>query len=195
MTLNFPGPNQVRLYYTVSSRPHVMNLNCEDVSGSPAGSPMSDFDFATRGGGTVQANTAITAWVALIDDMFNSTNTNFTHAELWSYTPGTNDAAFLSVQTLGTPGAVGTTLVPAAQGRMSFITQEGGTMFIDFLEHIYQPGVTDPYPFAVSGPNDVANFVISTASWIKARDTSYPIAARNWLVGQSEALFKKIYRP
>lgn len=195
MTINYPGPYQVRVHYTTASRPHVQRLNVA-VSGTPdPGLNMASYDFILRGGGTVQADTAIAAWIGLIDSLFNTATTNFTHYELWKYAPGTDDATFMSVLEGGATGASASAVVPAAQSRMSFISTEGGTMFIDFMETIHQLAVTDPYPFANADVQAVANFVISSSNWILAKDTSYPIAARNWNVGQNEALFKKIYRP
>lgn len=194
MTLNFPGPNQVRLFYTCNTHPHVQQLNCEEVSHPGVGYAIGNYDFATRAGGSVQADTAIDAWVALIKPMFSSTYTSFTHAEVWEYDPGTNDGHFLTVYSLGVSGTSGSGLITAGQAIMNFITQEGGNMRLDFMESTIAQGNTDPYPFPAGVIQDTANFVIGTSNWIKARDSSFPVAARNWLPGVNEAWTKRVYR-
>jgi hypothetical protein len=194
MTTNYPGPYQVRLFYQANGHAHEARYNCDlDVDLGP-GQTFADYEVLLRGGlkGTLQGR--VDAWVDLIKVLFNSANSSFTYAELWKYVPGTNQAQFYSAYQIGVAGTSASGAAAYSQAILSFISQEGGALFIQFMESILTQNVTDNYPFAVAAVNDIADFVASDDNWIMAKDTSYPIAPRNYNCGQNEALWKKFNR-
>lgn len=195
MALNFPGPFQVRFNYTVQSRRHQQRLNL-DVTGSPApGLAFASYQVARRGAADAGLQGLVDSYITLIKAIYNSTDANFVDATLWKYAPGTDDATFYAAYAIGVVGGVASASVVDSQSRISYISLEGGTMFMDFMEAVVSIGITDPYPFADANVQAIANFVIGTNNWILAKDTSYPIAARAFNPGQNEALFKKRLRP
>jgi hypothetical protein len=195
MVLNFPGPYQVRLNYTVDGRKHQQRLNVDETSGAVSGLPFASYDLATFGAADVDLQVAVDNWISLIDNIFNTAATAFIDAELWKFTPGGNDAVFWASYTIGETGAGGGAAITDGQARMSFISQEGGTMFLDFMESTEGPAPTDSFPFPDASVDAIADFVIGATNWILAKDTSYPVAARFWNPGINEALFKKTNRP
>lgn len=193
MADNFPGPYEVRIFYSVSGLTHTMKVNCK-VEGSPLpGVDASTLTMETRGGGSVNLVDAVDGFVALLADV-HSTDMDFDYAEVYSYPPQSYDATFISAFSLAVTGTVASTVYPAQQHTLTFRTQEGGVMKLVLLETAFTGNGI------ISGSNDVApwaaiwSFVDSDANWLLARDTSWPIAKIRRSDGQNEALFRRRFR-
>jgi hypothetical protein len=194
MTLNFPGPFQLRVNYQVQGQPHTQRLNLALSTDPGPGFAFTAYSTLQRNLASVGLQAAADAWIVLLRPMFNSTNANFNDIELWKYAPASEDATFHAAYAVGLAGTNATATVTAGQARMSLISTLGGAHFIDFMESIYPPGVTDAFPFASVEVGAVATFLLGTTNWVLARDGSHPAAARRWNPGQNEALWKKINR-
>lgn len=193
MALNFPGPYEVELFYTVDGITHTARYNCDTVGTPTPGDLPSTIDLAIRGGGMVQLDTAIAAWVLIWKATFDIPS-SFDSFNLWKYDPGTFDRTFISAGTIGTAGTNVLTAIPAQQSTLTFRTLEGNNMRVTMLETTET--TLDRVPYAGIGVfyQTIMDFVVSTDNWILARDTSYPIASLNFLGGQNERTFRQRHR-
>lgn len=198
MALNYPGPFDLRFFYSTTVtgvlRNHVMKLNC-NIDALAPGESFGGATVLTRGGATPALDDAVDAWVTLWLAAYPSTAFALSHVEAWQYETNSFAADFVSSYTIAATGVGGNSLTPAGQYIHTYRTQEGGIMKLSFMEPPVLSGVTDPPPLAATGMQAIADFVVSSANWILARDTSYPFALIGGYPGINEALFKNRYRP
>lgn len=200
MAINFPGPYEVRIFYTVTTgisvHTHVQRLNVR-VDGTPApGTPMADIDFLRRDNLPFAADAEIDAWVALILPRWAVHASNgVSHAELWKYEPDSFDSSFISTYDISAPSTgSGTTLI-AGQEIYTFRTEEGGIMKVNFMQSVQAQGAPQVYSALNAGQKAIVDAIRNgTVPWL-ARDTSYPFSFIRMYPGSNEALFKKIFRP
>lgn len=200
---NYPGPFEIRIIYSVavagfSAFEHIMRLNC-DVAGVPdPGEDPSTILITRRVASLDPADDMMDAivdeWIALITPYWSNACT-FIRAELWSYEEESFDAAFVTSYTIGTVGSSATAIVPAAEVIHTYRTIEGGVMRLHFEEPSVAAGAKSSLATATGVTGAIKDFIISTANWILARDTSYPFAPMFYHPGQNERTFKKRYRP
>lgn len=199
MANNFPGPYEVRLSYQTTSAAvaldHTQRLNCDLTAIPTPGDDFSNINLKTRGGiATPDLAAAMEAWLALIAERF-FTSTTFGTIELWSYTPLTYDATFISAYSPTIAAGLSVTVTnPMMQEVMTFRTQEGGIMRVQLMEGVIATNERSPYPTLNADIDAIFDFVKSSVNWILARDTSYPFAALNHLGGQNEKLFRQRFR-
>ena len=190
MAQNFPGPYEVELFYTVDSLQHAMRINCA-VQGTPApGDSVLSISLKERGGGTVILETAVVAFVDLLKVHYDPLAT-FDSYNFWRYDAGTFDRTFISSNTLGVAGTNAGSPTLSHQSTLTFRTEEGGTMRLVLLES--RDSIQNRVPYASNGAayQAIFDFVVSTSSWLKPRDTSWAIASLNRVGGENERLFKK----
>lgn len=200
MALNFPGPYEFRIFYTVDTSPggalqHQMRLNF-DIDNSPnKGDPFSAFSVKRRSGASATADSVIAALKSLMKPLWKATDMTIDFAEIWKYTAQTFDAEFWSTLSIGEAATgTGTTTV-AGQAMYTFRTIEGGIMRVNVMEG--QAAVSEPIVYAdmsAADQNFVNHFTEAAGSWYLARDTSYPLAFLREFPGQNEAIFKARYR-
>lgn len=197
MALNFPGPYEVRLFYTVTGNTAVLQHEARynvRVDGTPApGTPFSDIDVLRRDDSPFALDGEIDDWVALIDGLFTSTGTATTidFAELWKYEAESFDAEFVSTYPIAVNGASGTSAVQAGQVIITFRTTLGGIMKLNFMETVVASGVRDTLPFADATLDAIADATVAgTVPWM-GRDGGYPFACIAMYPGQNEAIFKR----
>ena len=198
MVANFPGPYEVRIFYstTPTSLPqmvHEQRLNVNVIGSPTPGTDFTAIQFLTRSGANVAANTAVLAWVALVAGLYN-TNTEFVSAELWQYAPLSFEATYISTLAIADTGDSAVAPVAAGQLIYTFRTQEGGVMRLSFMETVISPATQQTAPYTPAAAQAINAFVLGTTNWVLARDTSYPIANIRLSPGQSEALFKRRFR-
>lgn len=195
MATNYPGPYELRIFYTVSSLTHVMRLNCTVIGTPTPGTPFSGIDIDDDLLGTEDLETATDDLVALMQPLFNSGNTTIDYAELWKYTPGTFEASFFSTYSIGVAGTSGSVYNSAGQAIFVFRSLEGGIMKVVLMETVLPLAGPDTGVLANAQAEAFKNHFLTGANrWI-ARDTSPPFAFKAMFSGQNEATFKKRYRP
>jgi len=194
MAINYPGPYEVRINYTVAGRSHQQRLNVR-IDGTPVAG-VDDFttiDALRRDDTPVALDSEVDDWVDLIKVYFNSTDGDIVNAELWKYEAESFNADFVAAYDIAVAGTSATATSPASQLMWTFRTQEGGVMKISLMDVHVTPGAKISPPYT-SGNLAVANAVVlGTSPWL-ARDTSYAIANIGLYPGQNEKLFKDIYR-
>lgn len=196
MALNFPGPWQVRLFYTVKTRVHEARYNVDIAVEADPGDPFSDFVPRERDGDTVtNLATHVDNWVTAIKPMLNSGDGTIDRAELWKIVPDTFDGIYHSTYNIGVAGTSAIATQDAAQTVFTFRTQEGGIARFDFIDSILDQGPSVAYASLSTTPKAIVDLILSANNIWLARDTSYPISFLFMHPGQSERWFKKIYRP
>lgn len=194
MAVNLPGPYFIEITYETSGLNHKMGFSCQ-VSGTPVVGTSSDLiDILQRDATTVTLTNAVNDFVDLLKPMFQ-TVTTFIDFTLWQYVTGTLERNFVSTGALGVAGTSAGSAQTAHQATSTFRTQNGGILKLVMLESIF----SDNDVVALSSVSNTAllaisAFIVSTDSWLYARDNSYPIAPLNFSGGQNEALFRKRYR-
>jgi len=148
-------------------------------------------------GANLDADVAIDAWVNLIKAIFSSIAgaTTIDYAELWKYDAGTFDANFISAYDIAVAGTSGSQEEVSGQCILVFRTSEGGIMKVVFMESVVAAGVPDTLPLANTNLDAIADSLIAGEQpWI-GRDEGAPIALIAMYPGQSEAVFKRHFRP
>jgi hypothetical protein len=199
--LNYPGPQQIRLFYTTSPTgfpaiQHQARMNIQVSAGTVIpGTLFSALTVALRGGGSLALNTYIDNWVILMKVMMaTAANNTIDYAELWQYPPLSFNGSFVSTYAINVAGTSALAALPAVQNMITFRTIEGGIMKLNFMEGWSGQGAVDTPPFAQAGFQAIADFVISANNGWLGADTSYPFAIKALFPGQNEALFRKRYR-
>jgi len=194
MTLNFPGPVEVRLFYTTAEVTHEARYNCNSPTDLYVGMTADLVDIYDRDGihGTLEAT--IDEWVDLIKVLYSNATATFDYAELWEYDGETHVGKYILTYPIGVAGTSGTATRFAQQDIFSFRTEEGGSMRIELLETFNALNTVLSYTGMTAAQQALVDFVISTSGWILARDTSYPVAFFHLLQGQNEAVFKRRFR-
>lgn len=201
MALNYPGPYQLRVFVQNDANgegtlEHRMqfNLDC-DPDPSP-GTAFADIDVDLRVAALRPLDTVTDELIALLRPLFDGTDTNFTHAELWSFVPLTFDATFVSSYAIGLAGQGIIRNFPCSQCIFTFRTFEGGIMRVYLDEAQTAAGEIQAYADMNAQNQALVDYFTDAAdSPFLARDTSYPLSFLRLLPGQSEATFKTRYRP
>lgn len=201
-TINYPGPHQVRLFYTVTfaaqggAIQHVMRLNCE-LDGVPdVGDPFSGITCKQRVGAGDTLDNVVDGLVNVIEDVFNSANTTFDFAELWKYTVDTFDADYVSSYSIGTPGVDAVVGPTAGQSIFFFRTLGGGKFFLHLMEGSIPIGTPVEYGSLGADEQAIADyFTDDLYSFFWGRDNTYPHICIRRSPGVNEKLFRTRFRP
>lgn len=192
MTQHYPGPYEVELFYTESGITHKMRLNCDLSVEAAVGDPFANFAVSTRAAASVALNTAVTAFVTLLQPLF-STTTNFTIANLWKYVPLSNEKDFLSTYDVNLLGTVGTAQL-TRQTIQTYRTSLGGPMRIVLMENNLNSNAIIPIRDAGATYLALANFLTGSSNWILARDGGWPTGKLNQASGINDAIERQRYR-
>lgn len=194
MALNYPGPLQLRLFYAVQTREHVLRLNFKtSLPIAPGAAFNTIFPDDRAGGNSITLSSHITTLHLGFDDFYNTTDADFYRAEVWEFTPNTFDAQFVTSEALSLTGANAAATQAASQVIWTFRTQEGGVMKASFMDTNQAAGPSGNPPFTGAFLALQNALMGDDRPWL-GRDTSYPISVIGYHPGQNEALFKKIYR-
>lgn len=195
MALNFPGPQEIRLYYTVATRQHIMRLNIETSVVPAVGTPFDEIEVVRQIGTTPrQLDVLVDQWVALLVPRYNSGDATFDFAELWTYVAESFDATYVSTYAIAASGTAGSATYPAGEAIITFRTVEGGIMRLHLMESVRNPGPSLVYADAATPEQDIIDFVLAGGGYFLARDTSPPVAMLRLHPGVNERLFKRLYR-
>lgn len=206
MTLNFPGPYELRFLITTSNLTggvytHVQRVNI-DVAGNPAqGSTFSTISVKDKvtPTGAVDLDVLVEAWLTVLAPLYNNAF-SFDAVELWKYpTAQSFDSEFWSAY--GPPTAQPSSVSAAheaGQAILTFRTSEGGILKINLMETKIASGLSRGYDNMTTEEKAVADFVLGGGATYDAaflgRDTSYPFSFIKIYPGRNEALFKRRFR-
>lgn len=199
-TVNFPGPQVLRLHYTVANQTggtltHTLNLNCKSEETYDPGEPWADINLIRSVGIPSAIGSVVNAIVDEIEDFFNSTDVDFVLAELFNVAAGTEDFTFVASATLALPGtAVGATN-EASMTTLTFRTREGGIMRLQFMEDVNAYSQRLSYGDLNPASQSLVDYILDESSdWFWGKDTSLPIAFLGMSTGPARATFNARYR-
>jgi len=195
---NLIGPNQIEILYRVNTTPnreHAIRFNTV-VSGTPDnGLPIASYNLLKKGGGTVQADTAINLLWSFIRQFYHTGVTGFA-VTLWKVASGTSARTFMSSMTLATPlGTSANAVLPMQQHTLTFRTANGGIQKVVMMENSLGTGeqrltlLNNP---AGSPAQKLASYMLSADNVTIGSDDSYVIAPLRELTGQNEHIVKRI---
>jgi len=190
MTINFPGPCVVTIYYTVDGVEHTINLNCVSTVDVLPGTVPALIDLVQRNSGNVNLSVAVNAFCDVLAPLMD-TGTSFTRYEFFNVAPLSTEKTFVTQETLVVLGTNVTPYNPGWAGTFSFRTQEGGHMKVVLGEITgsligkYQYG-----DLSVAG-KAVVDYIDSGTNWILARDTSYPFGLSHYTLNFNRKLTDK----
>ncbi len=201
MAVNFPGPYQLRLFYTcgpgaLPALDHVLSLNL-NITGTPTpGTDFSAINVARRIGADVTLDTVTSELQAVLRPLLSLADGHITHAELWVYAAGTFIADFVATYIINLDGLSGSAGRAAGLEVYAWRTQEGGLMKIYVIEGVETTNAQKIYTALTASQQDFVDWFHEDAtSYALARDTSYPLVFTKMSPSQHEAVFKKRYRP
>lgn len=202
MTLNFPGPYEIRILYTPNIATGVgiqrtQRLNVDIVEPAAQNQAFSDYNFRDINGVTANAlDLLVEDFLELETELWN-VGTTIDGVELWKYpTPKSTDAVFWAAYTpTANAGQNAGDNYEAGQNILSFTSQEGGNMKVVQMEARALPGPPVGYANLEAEVAAVVDFVmdgdgVNYSAPFLARDTSYPIKFNRQFPGRSEALWK-----
>jgi len=199
MAINYPGPYELRFFYSVDGDPggvltHQFRFSVE-LDGDPApGDGFNTIQIFLSGGSTIGLQTACLAVVNVIEDLYNSTDATFDYVELWKYAAGSFDADYVSTYAIGTAGTSALDTVPCSESIFTFRSTNGGLFKLVLLDNVGTPNVPASYADLNSINQDIVDyFADDTLSPAVARDGGRPFAFMRLFPGQNEALFKQRY--
>lgn len=204
MTLNYPGPYKIKLFYstTVSS---VLFEHVQELSlglDPPYPSPGDAFAtitpiFRITPGGAHDLKTVIDNWVLACKPLFSSgAGNSIDRAELWECVPFSFAATFVSAYSIAVAGTSGGSVQTGGQYIVTMRTTQGGVFKYSWMETTIAQAVTDTGTLASS---TVESIVADTEAgnkypWL-ARDNGFPFARIAGYPGINEALIKRRLRP
>lgn len=199
MAANFPGPYEIRLFYTANppsgAKNHVLRFSVDvDVEPDP-GESFGTFSFLRRNTTPNVAATALDNLLTKIVPLYSTTST-FNRWELWKYTPLSFDAAFITSYTPAS-GNVGTSASASQEYRQDILTfrsTTGGLAKLDFRNSSSTSIAKDAYPPASADWQAVMDLAAGINTFMLARDGGYFFSPLNWLGGQNEKMFRDINR-
>lgn len=193
MATNFPGPYEVRLFYTTSGLQHQARYNCfADASPTP-GTASNAINLVQKDASLINLETAVDDWIALLAPVFNTAAT-FDRAELWQYEVGTTNATFIAAWTIGSNGSSATSPNLAHQDTLTWRTLEGNILKVVLLDGISISKDQVSYAADLPAFKAIADYVVSNDDWIIGKDTSFPVAYIRRSGGENEALARRRYR-
>lgn len=200
MASNFPGPYQLRIYYTVTptglaAMQHVYQMNIDLDNPPDLGDDFADIDVKARLVASHPLSTVTDEIVALMVPHFDATEVTIDYAELWAYTPGKFDATYITVYAINEAGTSLDDTHPASQLIYTFRTYEGGVGRAVLMETTNVPGASVVYADMSVDAKAFADYYTGASdSFFLARDTSYHFICLAVHPGENEKTFKKRYR-
>lgn len=199
MTENFPGPYELRVFYTVDVSPggpmqHVARYSLNLESDPDVGDAFSTISVVKRGGSTETLQNTLDRLRNVMEDFYDSGDATFDYAELWKYTPGTYEASWVSTQAINAAGTATTGNRAAAESIITFRTTNGGIFKIAWQDTIAGPSTPVTYADTNTVTQDVIDFFTDPddAPFV-ARDNGWPAVSLFVFSGQNEHIFKKRY--
>jgi len=197
MTINYPGPWEIRINYTTVHSgkvwPHQHRLSIAMSGEGDFGDPFSAWTYLARDASSDGMDQWLADYIGVADYQFH-TDTDFTTAELWKYAVGTFNADFYAVEVIGANGTSAVATVPDAQTIYTIRTTAGGVVKSDWRDTVFTPATYESYPFAITDKNSYIEFLSNAQSPVIGRDNSYAFAPLKFLPGGNERYFKKRLR-
>jgi hypothetical protein len=202
MPANFPGPGELRIFYTVTVSGQVF-AHVHRLSFFPAGtswvpgSAFGDLSVTRKDGSPTSLIVWTTTYLTHIRNQLH-TSVDITHMEAWLYEPNSFDSQFISAEPLGVNGANASPAQPASQTIVTLRTDQGGITKLDLRTTSRAPGPAQGFPTSVAAINDWANYVAQPFNpsnrVVIGRDNGYAFVPVRYLPGQNEKAWRRLNR-
>lgn len=199
MTLNFPGPYELRFFYSVNTTPggtlvHQARYSCTLETDPDPGDAFSSFKLNLSGGGTLLASTVADNVQDVLEDFLNSSDATIDYVELWRYTPGTFQAVYVTSYDISGAGTSAVATDPAGQVIFTMRTKSGGIFKVTWLDVVGGYSLPASYADSSAVAQAVFDYFSSpTLAPFVGRDGAYPFQPLRVFPGQSEFVFKTRY--
>jgi hypothetical protein len=200
MAVNFPGPYEVRFYYSTNYSvggvlTHSQRLNVRLAADPAPGTAFADIDVLRRDDSPFALSDEVDDWITAVVPMYsNGAGNTWDYAELWKYEAESYDASFISTYPIAAAGTSVTVIRQCSQAIVTFRTMAGGIFKLSFMETVVAEGAKDTLPFSNATLDAIADAVVAgTFPWY-GKDNSYPFACIAAYNGTNEAIFKKRFR-
>lgn len=191
------GQYQIELLiegFTSPARAHAHRFYVQPVAAPSVGDAMSTIDFAARGGGTVNAVTAVNNYWAFLRPMWNN-SISCANATLW-YFATHNRRDFITSVALTNPLATGAAPQVAQQVTLTFRAALKAPIKLVLLE-TNQTG-NNSVPLVANAAGNVfqqlAAHVMSASGVVLGIDNSFPVSPLRDSRGQNEQIFREVFR-
>jgi hypothetical protein len=197
MAINYPGPYENRIFYTVDTNPggpitHQFRYSMELKSDPDPGDAYSTIDVVLSGGGDLALHTSTLAVVNVLEDLLAEASSTIDYAELWRYTPGTFDAQYITSYAIELDGQHPSGPVAAMSLIFTFRTTAGGIMKCVLLDVPGDNNVPVTYNELSGALKEFVDYVKHpNNSPFLARDGGRPFVNLKTFSGQNEAIFKR----
>lgn len=199
MATNFPGPYEVRIFYTVDAAglgpmEHQLRYSAELTADPVPGAAFSTIDIVLSGGGTLALHTQVNALVALLKPLMSAADCTIDRAELWFYFEESFESNFISTYDIGEAGTHVNDATPANSTIYTFRTRGGGIAKCVLMETTGVDANPVAYADLVTIHKNLVDYIMheSNSPWL-ARDNTYPFAFLKAFNGSNEHLFKVRY--
>lgn len=193
MAINYPGPYEVEINYTVNSLDHVMRFNVALASAPDVGDDPSTIDVVLRSGANALLSSVVASLMGVLRPVYASTCT-FTSYTLWRYTPNTFERTYITTGDISLAGTNAGATTLAGYIMLTFRTQEGGVMRVVLLENVVDQDIKQTYANAGVLFQNIFDYFTASTGWALARDTSYPVVPIFKSGGQNEKTWRQRYR-
>jgi hypothetical protein len=193
MGVNYPGTYEIEFEYVSDATTHKLRLNCELTSDPTLGDDFSTWSFATKGGGSVQGDTGIDAFLAVFRPLKHS-DVDVINATLWKYQVGTFAKDFKGVYDINLAGTSGLDARRAFENIFTFRSTNGGIMKIHDLDCGEFDYLQRPYASGTTAQKNFVDYVLGSTAWMIARDDGYAYSFLKVSNGLNNALERRYYR-
>lgn len=191
--VNYPGTYEIELAYTSDAVEHKLRLNCELTSDPTLGDDFSTWSFVTKSAGSIQGDTGVDAFLAVFRPLKHS-DVDIINATLWKYQVGTFAKDFKGVYDINLAGTSGSDARRAFEDIYTFRSTNGGILKIHDLDCANSDYLQEPYASMTTVQKDFVDYVLSSTSWLIARDDGYPYSFLKVSNGLNNALERRYYR-
>jgi len=189
---------QWRTTYTFEGLEHRLNMwVVPETPGQNPGLTPGDYRIVRKDGTGDSIQTVQEEYYDVIQPFF-TTDTVFSGYEIWEYAAGDTEGHFMTGGSLGGTGTITppTPKIYAAQRIFTARTQTGRTIRISLEETATGVGLPVAWAAGAGTPPLVfGTWMLSGDNVQVDREGGYPIALMRRFDGQSEATFKRRYRP
>lgn len=187
MTVNSLSPAFVKLNYSRTGFSHTATY---PVAPDGALTPGDNPQMAIKSGFSIDFVSAMEDYSNLLKPIFTAEFTINT-AEFWSQPTPSDDPVWIYTHSLGDAGTNPADLTPASEAVMTARTDNGGLIRLYYLE-VPIPVNLAYFSTFPSDYADIADFFLSSDSWLRGRDNGFPLTFISLKTKTNDVLLRKI---
>ncbi len=195
MTAYPPGPFLLEIPIVWTGLQHEITVNCDAVGTPVTGDLPTTVFLETKDGVGATLDDCANAFWGIIRNFYHTTTAASAYT-LWKCNPDNSERLFISGGPLATiNGASSLTNVESHQSIFTWRSGNGNYLKVELLEDTLTSNDRLPmYSTGFGSVDDLSDFVLSPASFIMARDRSFPVVAMNASFGQDEKTWRRRHR-